>query len=250
LGLLQDDRVTDEYVGFDGREYLANESPQAKLLTRTSQGELNPDLATSISLTMRRRQIRPYPPGRLRINGDAYPAEAWGTGGTVVASWAHRDRLLQADQLVDSEQPSVGPEPGTTYTVRWYLDGNLTRTQVNVSVATDSYLPPVGSGGKTLRVEIESVRDGFTSWQRLQHTFLYRAQLVTEAGDRIVTEAGEPTINVGGIATFDGGLQYTLAVTTGGDPVVTSEKTGRRWTISWPNLVRLAVADGIDREGT
>lgn len=185
---------TDEYVGFDAREYLANESPQAKLLTRTSQGELNPDLATSISLTMRRRQVRPYPPGRLRINGDSYPAEAWGTGGTVVATWAHRDRLLQADQLVDSEQPSVGPEPGTTYTVRWYLDGNLARTQANVSGATDSYLPPVGSGGKTLRVEVEAIRDGFTSWQRLQHTFLYRAQLVTEAGDRIVTEAGDPII--------------------------------------------------------
>lgn len=185
---------TDEYVGFDGREYLANESPQAKLITRTSQGELNPDLATAIALTMRRRQIRPYPPARLRINGDACPAEAWGNGGTVVATWAHRDRLLQADQLVDSEQASIGPEPGTTYTARWYLQDTLVRTQAGITAATDSYLPPVGSGGKTLRVEIEAVRDGFTSWQRLQHTFLYRAQLVTEAGDRIVTETGDPII--------------------------------------------------------
>ncbi|HDS1128082.1 TPA: hypothetical protein QDZ98_000847 [Stenotrophomonas maltophilia] len=185
---------TDEYVGFDGREYLANESPQAKLITRTSQGELNPDLSTAIALTMRRRQIRPYPPARLRINGDVYPAEAWGAGGTVVASWAHRDRLLQADQLVDSEQSSIGPEPGTTYTARWYLQDTLVRTQIGITAPTDSYLPPAGSGGKTLRVEIEAVRDGFTSWQRLLHTFLYRAQLVTEAGDRLVTEAGNPII--------------------------------------------------------
>ncbi|HHA2680128.1 hypothetical protein [Stenotrophomonas maltophilia] len=185
---------TDEYVGFDSREYLANEAPQAKLLTRTSQGELNPDLATTVALTLQRRQIRPYAPGRLRINSDTYPAEAWGTGGTVVATWAHRDRLLQADQLVDSEQSSIGPEPGTTYTARWYLQGSLVRTQADITSTTDSYLPPVGSGGKTLRVEIEAVRAGFTSWQRLQHTFLYRAQLVTEAGDRIVTEAGDPII--------------------------------------------------------
>ncbi|HHA2467512.1 TPA: hypothetical protein ACOENV_001229 [Stenotrophomonas maltophilia] len=68
-------------------------------------------------------------------------------------------------------------------------------------------------------------------------------------GCLIGNEVGEPTISVGGIATFDGALQYSLAVTTGGDPVVTSEKTGRRWMISWPNLVRLAVADGIDQEG-
>lgn len=68
------------------------------------------------------------------------------------------------------------------------------REQAGITTTTDSYLPPVGSGGKTLRVEIEAVRAGFTSWQRLQHTFLYRAQLVTEAGDRIVTEAGDPII--------------------------------------------------------
>ena len=96
--------------------------------------------------------------------------------------------------MVDSEQASIGPEPGTTYTARWYLQDTLVRTQAGITAATDSYLPPVGSGGKTLRVEIEAVRDGFTSWQRLQHTFLYRAQLVTEAGDRIVTEAGDPII--------------------------------------------------------
>ncbi|HHA2680899.1 TPA: hypothetical protein ACOECW_002349 [Stenotrophomonas maltophilia] len=185
---------TDEYVGFDGREYLANESPQAKLITRTSQGELNPDLATTIGLTLQRRQIRPYPPGRLRVQGEAYPPEVWTFGTELTVQWAHRDRLLQADQLVDTTQGNIGPEPGTTYTVRWYLAGSLVRTQAGITGTTDTYTPPDGSGGKQIRVEVESIRDGYRSWQIQQHTFLYRAQLVTEAGDRLVTEAGDPLI--------------------------------------------------------
>lgn len=185
---------TDEYVGFDGREYMANESPQAKLITRTSQGELNPDLATTIGLTLQRRQIRPYPPGRLRLQGEAYPPELWTFGTELTVQWAHRDRLLQADQLVDTTQGNIGPEPGTTYTVRWFLAGSLVRTQAGITGTTDTYTPPDGSGGKQIRVEVESIRDGYRSWQILQHTFLYRAQLVTEAGDRLVTEAGDPLI--------------------------------------------------------
>ncbi|MBN5103407.1 hypothetical protein JY461_21850, partial [Stenotrophomonas maltophilia] len=185
---------TDEYVGFDGREYLANESPQAKLITRTSQGELNPDLATTIGLTLQRRQIRPYPPGRLRVQGEAYPPELWTFGTELTVQWAHRDRILQADQLVDTTQGNIGPEPGTTYTVRWYLAGALVRTQAAISGTTDTYTPPAGSGGKQIRVEVEAIRDGYRSWQIQQHTFLYRAQLVTEAGDRLVTEAGDPLI--------------------------------------------------------
>lgn len=185
---------TDEYVGFDGREYLANESPQAKLITRTSQGELNPDLATTIGLTLQRRQIRPYPPGRLRVQGEAYPPELWTFGTELTVQWAHRDRILQADQLVDTTQGNIGPEPGTTYTVRWYVAGALVRTQAAISGTTDTYTPPAGSGGKQIRVEVEAIRDGYRSWQIQQHTFLYRAQLVTEAGDRLVTEAGDPLI--------------------------------------------------------
>ncbi|MDG2507711.1 hypothetical protein [Stenotrophomonas maltophilia] len=185
---------TDEYVGFDGREYMANESPQAKLITRTSQGELNPDLATTIGLTLQRRQIRPYPPGRLRLQGEAYPPELWTFGTELTVQWAHRDRILQADQLVDTTQGNIGPEPGTTYTVRWYLAGALVRTQSAISGTTDTYTPPDGSGGKQIRVEVEAIRDGYRSWQIQQHTFLYRAQLVTEAADRLVTEAGDPLI--------------------------------------------------------
>ncbi|HID8537457.1 TPA: hypothetical protein ACXIMI_002592 [Stenotrophomonas maltophilia] len=99
-----------------------------------------------------------------------------------------------AVNLAEANNRGRGPEPGTTYTVRWFLAGALVRTQAGITGTTDTYTPPDGSGGKQIRVEVEAIRDGYRSWQIQQHTFLYRAQLVTEAGDRLVTEAGDPLI--------------------------------------------------------
>lgn len=177
--------------------YADGQIVQYRVLTESPKGQLELASAPTDSLTFDSRQIRPYPPGRLRISDTAgtaaaaYPAEAY---GVLTAEWAHRDRLLQADQLVDTDGASIGPEPGTTYTARWYLDGALVQTTAGIAGTSDSYTPPPGSGGLPVRVEIEAVRDGLVSWQSLTHEFLYRAQLVTEAGDRIVTEAGEPVI--------------------------------------------------------
>jgi len=41
---------------------------------------------------------------------------------------AHRDRVLQADRLIDQAAATIGPEPGTTYNVYWHLDGVLVQT--------------------------------------------------------------------------------------------------------------------------
>ncbi len=187
----------DAGATIDPTEYLDGETVDAKLLTRTTSGLLDAALAPTDVITLDARQAHPYPPARLRISDTAgtsdaaYPPEAY---GTLTATWAHRDRLLQADQLVAADAASIGPEPGTAYTVRWYLDDVLARTQTGLTGTSDSYTAPVGSGGKSVRVEAESWRDGLRSRQIATHTFLYRAQLVTEAGDRIVTEAGDPII--------------------------------------------------------
>lgn len=181
----------DAGAAFDPTEYVDGESVDARMLTRTSAGQLSIDLAPTDTLTLDQRQARPYPPGDLQLNAARYPAELY---GALTATWTHRDRVLQADQLVDTLAANIGPEAGTTYTARWYLGGALVRTQAGIAGTSDAYTPPTGSGGKPVVVEVEAVRDGLASWQAARHTFLYRAQLVTEAGDRIVTEAGDPII--------------------------------------------------------
>lgn len=149
----------------DPTEYAPGATVQARLLTQTSQGQLDPVLASVDSLTMAQRQGRPYPPGLLRINGSAYTASV---SGDVVVTWAHRDRLLQADQLVDTSQGSIGPEAGTTYSARLLRADTqavlVSQTGIAGTTATLS-TTYVGS----VIVELWAVRDGLESWQRWRY---------------------------------------------------------------------------------
>lgn len=181
----------DEFAGADTTQYVVAETVDAKIITRTSTGELAETSAPMASVTMARRAARPYPPADLQITGQRYPSEAY---STLTATWVHRDRLLQQDTLVDHLEASVGPEVGTTYTARWYLDGVLVQTTTAIAGVSTAYTPPASSGGKTIRVDVESVRDGLASWEAASHTFLYRAERVTESGSRRVTEAGDPRV--------------------------------------------------------
>lgn len=180
----------DSFAAADSNEYVVGEVVDTKIITRTTGGELDESLAPGASVTLARRAARPYPPGDLKVNTSRYPAEAY---GTLTATWVHRDRLLQQDTLIDHLQASIGPPVALLYTVRWYLDNVLSQTFVTAGL-TDAYTPPVGSGGKTIRVEIESEQTSLLSWQRTTHTFPYRAQRISETGDRRVTEAGDVRI--------------------------------------------------------
>lgn len=188
----------DAWAASDRREYAGGETVTAKLRTRTSSQLLAATLAPTLSLELSERAARPYPPGRLRITDDvsadmAYPAEAI---GELTISWAHRDRQLQADQLVDAEAASIGPEAGTTYTVRFYLDGALDHTESSVSGTSATPYTLTGSG--TARVEVEAVRGGLTSWQAAAAEFTYYTTpydiRISDAGDARISDAGEPRI--------------------------------------------------------
>ncbi len=157
----------EDHAGYSQTEYVGGETVDAKLLTRTAAGQLDPAAATSISLTFNDRQIRPYAPGNLQINSVAYPSTAT---GSLVLTWAHRDRLLQADQLIATPAANVGPETGTTYTVRVYRAGVLQSTTPGITGTTHT---PTSPSAGSIRVEIDAVRDGYTSWQPLAATFDY-----------------------------------------------------------------------------
>lgn len=178
--------VSDHYAGHDRTTYLNGETVQGQLLTRTSSAVLDPSLAPVASVTMAERQIRPYPPGSLKVRGVAYPATV---EGALALTWSHRDRLLQADQLIDTTQGSTGPEPNTTYTVRVYLNGVLNSTTSGITATS---LTPTVTGDGTVQVQIDAVRDGYTCWQSLAATFTYYRgqQLLTEDGNNLTAEDG------------------------------------------------------------
>jgi hypothetical protein len=178
----------------DQREYVGGDVVEVKLLTRLRVDQLDTDDAAAMSVTMDDRQSRPYPPGKLQVNGLTYPSAV--TGG-VVSTWAHRDRLIQADQIIDTLQGDVGPEAGVTYTVRYYQPPG-------VLVASESAISGTGAASYTFPTDgqaaigVSAVRDGVESLQAIACTFDYATSSVsyriTEAGDRRITEAGDARI--------------------------------------------------------
>lgn len=163
--------------GLDPTEWVSGQTINAKLLTRTGLGQLAEGSAPTDTLVVAHRYIRPYPPGNVQINAAAWPTSV---SGDLAITWAHRDRTLQTAYLVAQTEASIGPEPGTTYTVRIYnaqTGGTLIRTYAGVTGTSQGYTTAQattdngGSQPANLRIEIEAVRDGYVSWQRQVRAF-------------------------------------------------------------------------------
>lgn len=217
----------------DGREYADGEVVHAKLLTRTATQVLALADAVDVPATMDGRQARPYPPGLLAINGAAYPAEI--DDEDVTLTWAHRDRVLQADQLVDQTAASIGPEGGTTYTARYFLEGVLQATHSGLTGTTDSWTP---TDLGTIRIELESVRDGLTSFTMHAHEFVAGAVPWTPADltlaakvwlddDSTVTDAGSGACSQWNDRSANL-YHYTQATSTRRPLIVNAGINGRR----------------------
>lgn len=165
----------------DPVDYAPGVTVQAKVQTRTSTGLLDMELAATDSHLTAQRQARPYPPGLFRLNGAAYPASI---SGELTASWAHRDRISQADQLVDTTQGNIGPEAGVTYTIELYGETGLLKktvpglagtsytwsSEASDSGTVDDQVPPQPRLNTSVRVKVWAVRGGLTSHQLYDHT--------------------------------------------------------------------------------
>lgn len=155
-----------ENLGYDSREYALGESVEVKLQSITSSAELDLTLAPTDTVPIVARQGRPYPPGNVRLEGVPVFNNPI-VDGTVVLNWAHRDRKTQLDQIVSHFDPSVGPEAGTQYNLRFYTtSGALIRSQMTTASSGFQFDNSDPDLTGTFRVELESVRDGMTSYQK------------------------------------------------------------------------------------
>lgn len=177
-------------------ERATGETVDFKLATISTGGTLDIGLASEFSATAAQRQFRPYPPGKLTIGGQTYPAAL--TDTQPVLAWAHRDRLQQTADFIEQSEGNIGPEAGVTYSV---LLTNADTAAVIASVTGltgTSYTPANLFGALNLRVQVWAVRDGVESWQRHDHTLAYSflRRLDAENGNNLLTEAGD-YINLG-----------------------------------------------------
>jgi hypothetical protein len=168
--------IDDEIVS-DGTQYAEGETVYGKALTTTAQDALTLAEGIEKSVVTEQRVNRPYPPGNVRVDGQSIYAMS-GEHLAFVLTWAHRDRLLQMDQVVDHTEGSVGPEPGTTYNIRVYAeDGTTELFNDNVgNVDTWDSSVDIVTMDTMVWVELESERDGLTSFQ------MYRFPVVLNGG--------------------------------------------------------------------
>ena len=158
-------------------QYTEGETVDVKILTRTGEGELDIASATELNHTFTGRAGKPWPPGNLQVEGlPAFQPQGM-TGGDFNITWAHRDKTLQTGAFVYQNDPDVGPEAGTTYTLRLYNElGALVRTETGI---TDNFydwiteLADSGFGGlnSLITVQLESVISGEASEQTHDYDF-------------------------------------------------------------------------------
>lgn len=203
----------DESAIADTAEYTEAETVQAKLLDNTGSAQYPLEFADTISLTFGQRAFRPYPPHQLKVNGESNPALV---EYEFDVTWVHRDRLAQADQLIDAGMASIGPEAGTTYTAHFYLNDVLVATEADVAGSSlEAYSLP---GDGTVRVELESVRDGVSSWQFAQIEFPYIGSL------SISGALPNGTVDVAysaGLSASGGQSPYVWSLSAGAPPGLT-----------------------------
>lgn len=184
----------EDFFGVDPTERATTDEVDVKLTAVATGGETELDDAAEQTITMAGRFGRPYPPGGVRINGDAFPTtvdttEAASEGFLI--AWSHRDRTQQDVELVNQNEGDIGPEVGTTYTVELYND--LTNVLVDsVSGISGTSLSLTATDSYPARLELYSVRGGIESWQRQIRRFslLGTDVFVTEDGDYFITEDG------------------------------------------------------------
>ncbi len=156
----------------DNREYTAASTVGVKLLPFTMSGGAVPiSGAPPLTVTFNWRFQRPYPPGNFMCNDEPWHMSSGEVNPTtdLVFTWAHRDRVVQADRLIGHNEASIGPEAGTTYIARVYdLDSNLVREVTGITGATWTYTYDMAQEDLPDQegwIEVCSARDTLESWQ-------------------------------------------------------------------------------------
>lgn len=178
------------------KEKSDGDTIKGKLLPHTAKGTLDIESAPEQSVTLNSRAVRPYPPAKIRINGEA---DSTDLSGDLTLSWVHRDRSQQTGtNIVDTEDESIGPETGTTYSyeIRKASDDTQLASETGISGTSETVLAAdIGFDGD-IYVLCWSVRDGYDSWQKQRREFTYTATEIrsTESGETRLIESGEQRV--------------------------------------------------------
>lgn len=162
----------------DTRSYVNSEVISGRFITGNSYGRADPNVAPVASVTVGLRQACPYPPGQVRMNDGTTLYKVYSLTsldiftGDFDIEWVGRDRIVEADTLIDESAANVGPESGVTYTMRVYNGGTLLRTDAAATSpwTYDSVMAAADGDPRHPRFELVSVRDSLESFYK--HSFV------------------------------------------------------------------------------
>ena len=197
----------DEHLGIDDDLHQSGETVDLKALPTTSLGTLDISSASALQQGMNHRYHRPYPPGNVKINTERYPTVI---EGALALSWSHRDRTQQLDSFHTQTESDIGPEAGTTYTVRVYgeLD-TLVHTETGVIGTSWTYdLDTEGgesglTGGEGSGVDIETLIEGYSPTMYLRFGEASGTTATDEMSNHDGTYTGGPTLGQEGLVAGD-----------------------------------------------
>ena len=163
----------DNYSGIDDLEYLSGEILSLKALTLTGSDVLELSEATTHSLTLSSRAIRPYPPANVKINDQYYPQDI---ETDLILTWVDRNRAQQTGgEPLGFFDGGIVVEPNTqTHLILSQLDENnaeLATSNANVTGAT-SYTMPISTmqaDTRFVKITIKTVRDNYECIQPFEY---------------------------------------------------------------------------------
>lgn len=172
--------LPDDDLGANEVIYAAGEIVEAAAATRANSNTLLEEDYDIQTVEMQQRVGRPFPVGDLRVDGDPI-LTLIGEHAEPVFTWALRNRVMQADQLLAHEDGSIPEEEGTTYEVEIKdLEDNVLRTEA-LPAATetwtyDSAMQAADGDPTSIIVDVRPVRDDLRPLQS------YNAKVVLKSG--------------------------------------------------------------------
>lgn len=145
------------------KDYTYNEIAEFGIVTRSLSGETPAESSFLSNVQFKSRAAKPFPPQNVKINGLYY-------NNTLLSemeiTWAHRNRRQQtgSDILSFVDDSLALPEPGTSYTIRFYDNILLDFIEVASGITTNYYtvnIEDIPFELADVSIYIISTRDGF-----------------------------------------------------------------------------------------
>lgn len=159
--------IPSRTVSGDPTRRSAFETATYRLLTMTSRGKLPYASATALDVTLSERPHLPLRPANVKIGAAGFGPVAVSLVANPVVTWANRNRIVEATQILQWTEATTTPEVGQT--TRIYILHPVTRNSVHlvsgITGTTHTLLAANFAGLTSALVRVVSVRDGMESLQ-------------------------------------------------------------------------------------